>query len=74
MNVKYETRNNRNGYKAGALKECLEKQCVEDCEFVVIFDTDFQPEEDFLWMTIPYMLENPVLGLVQARWKFGKTI
>lgn len=73
VNIKYETRNNRNGYKAGALKEGLEKQYVEDCEFVAIFDADFQPEEDFLWRTIPYLLENPELGLVQARWKFGMT-
>ncbi|XP_055812124.1 glucomannan 4-beta-mannosyltransferase 1-like [Solanum dulcamara] len=70
INVKYETRNNRNGYKAGALKEGLKKQYVDDCEFVVIFDADFQPEEDFLWRTIPYLLDNPELALVQARWKF----
>lgn len=72
VNVKYETRNNRNGYKAGALREGLKKQYAKDCEFVIIFDADFQPEEDFLWRTIPYLLENPELGLVQARWKFGK--
>ncbi|KAK3036361.1 hypothetical protein RJ639_032130, partial [Escallonia herrerae] len=70
VNVQYETRNNRNGYKAGALREGLEKQYVKDCEFVVIFDADFQPEEDFLWRTIPFLLGNPELGLVQARWKF----
>ncbi|KAL2554344.1 Glucomannan 4-beta-mannosyltransferase 9 [Forsythia ovata] len=70
VNIKYETRNNRNGYKAGALRDGLKKHYVEDCEFVVIFDADFQPEEDFLWRTIPYLLENPELGLVQARWKF----
>ncbi|KAL3825871.1 hypothetical protein ACJIZ3_021900 [Penstemon smallii] len=70
VNVKYETRNNRNGYKAGALKEGLKKYYVDDCEFVTIFDADFQPEPDFLWRTIPYLLENPELALVQARWKF----
>ncbi|XP_024985558.1 mannan synthase 1-like isoform X2 [Cynara cardunculus var. scolymus] len=70
VNVKYETRNNRNGYKAGALREGLDKDYVFDCEFVVIFDADFQPEEDFLWRTVPYLLENPELALVQARWKF----
>ncbi|MCD7468275.1 hypothetical protein HAX54_006296 [Datura stramonium] len=70
INVKYETRNNRNGYKAGALKEGLKKQYVDDCEFVVIFDADFQPDEDFLWRTIPFLLDNPELALVQARWKF----
>ncbi|KAJ0806106.1 putative glucomannan 4-beta-mannosyltransferase [Helianthus annuus] len=71
VNVKYETRNNRNGYKAGALREGLNKEYVSDCEFVVIFDADFQPDEEFLWRTVPYLLENPELALVQARWKFG---
>nr|GMD82094.1 mannan synthase 1-like [Ipomoea batatas] len=71
VNVKYETRNNRNGYKAGALREGLKKQYVDDCEFVAIFDADFQPDNDFLWRTIPYLLENSELALVQARWKFG---
>ncbi|KAI3822525.1 hypothetical protein L1987_10116 [Smallanthus sonchifolius] len=70
VNVKYETRNNRNGYKAGALCEGLTKDYVFDCEFVVIYDADFQPEKDFLWRTVPYLLENPELALVQARWKF----
>ncbi|KAK9072801.1 hypothetical protein SSX86_009238 [Deinandra increscens subsp. villosa] len=70
VNVKYETRNNRNGYKAGALREGLKKDYVFDCEFVVIFDADFQPDEEFLWRTVPYLLENPELALVQARWKF----
>lgn len=73
MNVKYETRNNRNGYKAGALWEELRKQYVEDCDFVAIFDADFQPDKDFLWRTIPYLLDNPELGLLQARWKFVET-
>ncbi|CAL5422322.1 unnamed protein product [Camellia sinensis] len=70
VNVKYETRSNRNGYKAGALRDGLQKQYVKNCEFVAIFNADFQPDEDFLWKTIPYLLENPELGLVQARWKF----
>ena len=73
MNIKHETRRNRNGYKAGALKEGLEKEYVNNCDFVAIFDADFQPDEDFLWRTIPYLLENPKLGLVQSRWKFGNT-
>lgn len=72
VEVKYETRNNRNGYKAGALRDGLQKQYVQECEFVAIFDADFQPDKDFLWRTIPYLLEDAELGLVQARWKFGK--
>ncbi|CAM8955167.1 unnamed protein product [Rhodiola kirilowii] len=71
VNVKYENRKNRNGYKAGALKEGLSKQYVSDCEYVVIFAADFQPGKDFLWRTIPFFMKNPELGLVQTRWKFG---
>ncbi|EYU29872.1 hypothetical protein MIMGU_mgv1a023425mg [Erythranthe guttata] len=70
VNVKYETRNNRNGYKAGALREGLKKRYADECEYVIIFDADFQPDEDYLWRTIPYLIENPELALVQARWKF----
>jgi beta-mannan synthase len=33
---------------------------------VVIFDADFQPER-----TIPYLVHNPKIALVQARWRFG---
>ncbi|XP_074379434.1 glucomannan 4-beta-mannosyltransferase 1-like isoform X2 [Apium graveolens] len=70
VNVKYENRANRNGYKAGALREGLQKQYVNDCEYVVIFDADFQPEKDFLEKIIPYLIDNKELGMVQARWKF----
>ncbi|KAJ8570649.1 hypothetical protein K7X08_037621 [Anisodus acutangulus] len=70
INIKYETRDNRNGYKAGALKEGLKHQYVKQCDYVAIFDADFQPEPDFLWRSIPFLVHNPELGLVQARWKF----
>ncbi|MQL91427.1 hypothetical protein Taro_024027 [Colocasia esculenta] len=70
VNVRYENRSNRNGYKAGALRDGLKHHYVKDCEFVVIFDADFQPEADYLWRTIPFLLSNPDLALVQARWRF----
>ncbi|KAI5408127.1 hypothetical protein KIW84_054100 [Lathyrus oleraceus] len=66
VNVKYVIRANHNGYKAGTLKEGLEKEYVEDCEFVAIFDANFHPDPNFLWKIIPYLLENPKLGLVQV--------
>ncbi|KAI3866515.1 hypothetical protein MKW92_049312 [Papaver armeniacum] len=69
-NIKYEIRSNRNGYKAGALKEGLKHDYVEACDFVAIFDADFQPDPDFLRRSIPYFVHNPDVGLVQARWKF----
>ncbi|KAI4378688.1 hypothetical protein MLD38_016132 [Melastoma candidum] len=70
INIKYEIRDNRNGYKAGALKEGMKHSYVKQCDFVAIFDADFQPEPDFLWRTIPFLVHNPDIGLVQARWKF----
>ena len=73
VNLMYENRANRNGYKAGALREGLQKQYASDCEYVVIFDADFQPEPNFLMKTVPYLVGNNKLGMVQARWKFGKT-
>lgn len=70
INIKYEVRDNRKGYKAGALKEGMKHRYVKDCDYVVIFDADFQPEPDFLWRTIPFLAHNPHIALVQARWKF----
>lgn len=72
IDIKYESRNNRNGYKAGALRDGLRRHYADQCEFVAIFDADFQPDPDFLERTIPYLLFNPKLALVQARWKFGE--
>ncbi|KAF5733701.1 Nucleotide-diphospho-sugar transferases superfamily protein [Tripterygium wilfordii] len=70
INIKYEIRDNRNGYKAGALKEGMNHSYVKQCDYVAIFDADFQPEPDFLWRTIPFLVHNPEIALVQARWKF----
>ncbi|KAH0455291.1 hypothetical protein IEQ34_015323 [Dendrobium chrysotoxum] len=70
MNITYEVRDNRKGYKAGALKEGMEHSYVEQCDYVVIFDADFQPESDFLMRSIPFLVHNPKLALVQARWEF----
>ena len=71
VNIKYEIRENRNGYKAGALKEGMKHSYVNLCDYVAIFDADFQPEPNFLWRTIPFLAYNPEVALVQARWKFG---
>lgn len=71
ININYEIRDNRNGYKAGALREGMKHSYVKLCDFVAIFDADFQPEPDFLWRSIPFLVHNPEIALVQARWKFG---
>nr|CAB3448128.1 unnamed protein product [Digitaria exilis] len=72
INIKYETRKDRAGYKAGNLKEGMRHAYVRDCEFVAMFDADFQPAPDFLARTVPFLVHNPSLALVQARWKFGE--
>ncbi|CAL5006057.1 unnamed protein product [Urochloa decumbens] len=70
VNIKYEVRGNRKGYKAGALKEGLKHDYVKDCQYIAMFDADFQPESDFLLRTIPFLTHNPEIALVQTRWKF----
>lgn len=57
-------RENREGFKAGALAYGL-KQAKG--EFVAIFDADFVPSPDFLRKTIPHF-SNPKVGVVQTRW------
>lgn len=56
----------RKGFKAGALAYGLEV-CPE-ADVVAIFDADFLPEPDFLERTVPLLLAEPDLGLVQTRW------
>ncbi|KAJ0975316.1 hypothetical protein J5N97_017281 [Dioscorea zingiberensis] len=70
MNIQYISRDNRNGYKAGAMKEAMLIDYVGQCDYVTIFDADFQPASDFLMRTVPFLMYNPQLALVQARWKF----
>ncbi|XP_064954039.1 probable glucomannan 4-beta-mannosyltransferase 11 [Musa acuminata AAA Group] len=69
-NIHYISRDNRNGYKAGALKEAMDLDYAKKCDYVAIFDADHEPPSDFLIRTIPFLIHNPEIGLVQARWKF----
>ncbi|KAI3461333.1 hypothetical protein Pfo_017996 [Paulownia fortunei] len=70
INIRYQARETRGGYKAGALKEGLTYDYVRDCEHVAIFDADFQPEPDFLRRAVPFFIHNQDIALVQARWRF----
>ncbi|RZR94307.1 hypothetical protein BHM03_00022996 [Ensete ventricosum] len=70
-NIRYERRENRIGYKAGALKVGMRYSYVESCEYIAMFDADFQPAPDFLMRTVPFLVHNPSIALVQSRWKFG---
>jgi cellulose synthase/poly-beta-1,6-N-acetylglucosamine synthase-like glycosyltransferase len=64
LDIKLLHRENRVGYKAGALSDGL--QSVKG-EFIAIFDADFIPEPDFLMKTIPFF-SDPDIGVVQTRW------
>ena len=67
-NIELRHRNERKGYKAGALKEGLEViQNRVDVEYVAIFDADFIPHQDFLQRSLSYF-EDKNVGMVQSRW------
>ncbi len=66
FDIKHVRRTNRNGYKAGALKEGL---VTARGEFVAIFDADFVPKSRFLMDTLPYFFTDEKIGLVQTRWE-----
>ena len=64
LDIKLIHRENRAGYKAGALDHGL---YAARGEFIAIFDADFIPQRDFLLKTLPYFLD-PSIGVVQTRW------
>src|SRR5579859_24069 len=62
--IVYHHRDNREGFKAGALAEGLEKASGE---FIAIFDADFVPAPDVLRRMIHYFTD-PQIAVVQGRW------
>jgi cellulose synthase/poly-beta-1,6-N-acetylglucosamine synthase-like glycosyltransferase len=64
LNINHITRKDREGFKAGALKEGL---ATAKGEFIAIFDADFLPSKNWLKKTIPYFKDKN-LGVVQTRW------
>ncbi len=66
FNILYIHRDNRQGYKAGALSEGLK---TATGEFVAIFDADFIPQRDWLKRCVVHF-DDPKIGFVQTRWTF----
>jgi len=64
FDIKHIYRENRIGFKAGALKEGT---LIAKGDFIAIFDADFMPDENFLKQTIGYFA-NPKIGVVQTPW------
>lgn len=75
LQIEHIQRGNRAGYKAGALAYGL---ALLTCEYVAVLDADFVPQPDFLLRTVPHLVTNPRLALVQGRWghlnSFGNLI
>ncbi|MEE2750918.1 MAG: glycosyltransferase, partial [Myxococcota bacterium] len=63
LDVSLIHRENREGYKAGALANAMPQVRGE---FVAIFDADFVPQPDFLQQVMPRFREG--VGMLQARW------
>ncbi|MFI5322177.1 MAG: cellulose synthase family protein [Thermodesulfobacteriota bacterium] len=62
--ISYIHRENREGYKAGALREGLKSA---KGELIAVFDADFIPPRDFLKNTVDFF-SDPEVGMVQVRW------
>lgn len=65
LNIGHIRREVRSGYKAGALAYGTAQTTSE---ILAVFDADFVPPADFLKRTVPYMIADPQLGIVQTRW------
>lgn len=64
LDIQHIRRENRQGFKAGALKEGLE---IAKGDFIAIFDADFLPDPDWLKKTVIYFKDKEI-GVVQTRW------
>ncbi|GAB4445401.1 MAG: glycosyltransferase family 2 protein [Anaerolineales bacterium] len=64
LDIHHICRENRIGFKAGALEE---GRARASGEYLAIFDADFVPPPDFLRRTLPYF-DHDRIAFVQARW------
>lgn len=64
IDIVYIHRENREGYKAGALREGLKRA---KGELLAVFDADFIPPPEFLRNTVDFF-SDPGIGMVQVRW------
>jgi len=65
FDIAYIHRDDRRGFKAGALQAGMEAAAGE---FLLIFDADFVPQPSILRESLPYFTD-PEIGMVQARWE-----
>ena len=65
LDISYIHRQNRRGYKAGALQDGL---AVARGELIAVFDADFVPSPEFLFRSV-HFFTDPKIGMVQVRWE-----
>jgi cellulose synthase/poly-beta-1,6-N-acetylglucosamine synthase-like glycosyltransferase len=63
-NIEFLHRDDRSGFKAGALQAGLSSATGE---FVAVFDADFLPEKDWLKRVVPFFQDDKI-AFVQTRW------
>lgn len=64
LDIKLIHREDREGFKAGALDQGFQ---LAKGEFIAIFDADFLPQPDFIKKTVPSFVDEKI-GVVQTRW------
>ncbi len=65
IDIRHLTRAEREGFKAGALREGL---AAAKGDLLAVFDADFVPPPDFLLQAVPFLVSDDKAGFVQARW------
>jgi cellulose synthase/poly-beta-1,6-N-acetylglucosamine synthase-like glycosyltransferase len=60
-------RENRTGFKAGALEVAMQNSTGE---FIALFDADYVPPTDFLKKMIPHLYLDDKVAFAQSRWSY----
>ena len=68
LSIEHVRRRSREGFKAGALGHGL-SLTSGSAPLVALFDADFIPGADFLERTVPILMADDNIGMVQGRWE-----
>lgn len=69
--IEYFHRDNRRGFKGGAINDAL-KKVGDEFDLVAIFDADQRPVEDFFKQVLPYF-KDPKVVMVQIPQEYSET-
>lgn len=67
FDVAHLRREDRNGFKAGALAAGL---AISDAPIIAMLDVDFRPPRNWLRVAVPYLLADRRAGFLQSRCEF----